>query len=97
MEPMTSPIINPGASPASKKMAIVWIIVALLVLAAVVWYYFIYYIPLPSLPSGPDEVTVKLEQQSTSDELSAIDQDLEVTELGNLDQELGDIDALLAP
>lgn len=97
MEPMTPPIISPEQAPAaSKKMAVIWIVVAVAVLVGIGWYYFFYFIPLPSVPSGPDEATTKLEQQSSSDEVSAIEQDLGATDLGDLDKELGDIDAVLS-
>lgn len=39
-----------------------------------------------------DKQTVKLESQSSSSDVDAIEKDLNDTELDNLDQELGDID-----
>ena len=46
--------------------------------------------------SEEDETTIELEQQSSSDEISAIEADLETTDLSKLDQELEEIEAELA-
>jgi len=45
--------------------------------------------------SQPDESTQQLLQQGTSDEIVDIEQDLNMTDLENLDAELGNIDAEL--
>jgi len=42
-----------------------------------------------------DHSTEALGTQGTSDEIAAIEEDLDLTDLGNLDAELGDIDAEL--
>ena len=43
----------------------------------------------------PDPITESLEEQSSSDELDAIEADLNMTDLDNLTQELEDIDTEL--
>lgn len=93
MEPMNP---YPTSAAPARKTAWIWIIVALVVVLAVAWYYYAYY-RAPGAPTGEDAATLKLEQQSSSDELGAIDQDLNATSLEGLDRELSDIDRELAP
>lgn len=75
---------------------IVWIVIALVVVAAAVWYYGAGY-PSPLGPTaGQDAATARLGTQETSDDARAIEADIMATDLSGLDQELGDIDAELA-
>ena len=82
-------------TPRPAKALVLWIGIAVIAIAAAIlaWYYY-----SPSwLPAGPDAATLKLESQGTSDEVSAIEQDLSATDLTDLDKELSDIEAELAP
>jgi hypothetical protein len=47
--------------------------------------------PEPSVRDIEDDL-IKLEEQSESDELEAVEKDLEGTDLSNLDQEMGQIE-----
>lgn len=53
-------------------------------------------LPTPSPVVEIDTMTSALEQQGTSDEISAIEADLEETDFSTLDQELSDIEAELS-
>lgn len=54
--------------------------------------------PTPTLPAKPTMVVDELTIQSSSDELRAIQADLEATDLSGIDQELGEIEKeLTAP
>ena len=82
----------PGqVSPTNKSRVglVVGIIVALLVLALMVYYARQGLREAP--PVQPTDIQA-LEQQGTTDEVAAVEQDLAATDLGNLDKELGDID-----
>lgn len=70
-----------------------WLILAaaVLVLAAAGWYLVRYRASAPA-----DSATARLQTQGASDELPAIESDLNATDLGGLDAELSDIDAELA-
>ena len=91
-----NPISGIPTTSRSKKALALWLAVAVVVIAVVIWYYYAYY-AAPLLPRGPDAATTRLETQGTSDEVSAIEQDLNATDLGDLDKELSDIEAELAP
>ena len=45
----------------------------------------------PAIDQDVDQMTQELEEQSTSDEVNAIEQDLENTDLNYLDQEMEEI------
>ncbi len=84
-----------------------WVALGILAAAtAGVWYYYAYYGspalgPSPSVPSPetvsalPDEATMSLKEQGTSDEVGDIERDINATGLDDLDRELGDIGAEL--
>lgn len=89
-----------------KKHKTSWIgLAVLLLLAGLVWSYYTYsssdsdvnfenYIPRRSKTVNvSDPATTMLEKQSASDGVSAIEQDLNATDLNGLDKELADIDA----
>jgi len=71
----------------NKKL--LWLVIILVVVAVgayVGWNFF------KAGPISPADTSLKqLEKQGTSDELSAIEADLNATDLSNLDKELGDI------
>lgn len=52
--------------------------------------------PTPTPLVETDSMTTALEQQETSDEISAIEKDLQVTDFSNLDKELTDIESELS-
>ncbi len=52
--------------------------------------------PSPAVEAQIDEDTAALEEQGTSDEISAIEEDLETTDFSNLDKELSEIESELA-
>jgi hypothetical protein len=52
--------------------------------------------PSPAVETHIDEDTAALEEQGTSDEISAIEEDLEATDFSNLDKELSEIESELA-
>ena len=92
--------------PARVKTStgLIIVIVAALAVGAGLWYYFSYYNPEPSIdspavrrPAVDDAMTARLQRQGTSDELGAIEADLQTTDLSGLDQELADIEAELEP
>lgn len=89
---MTQEQMNPISRTAADRSgnAVVWGIVVVVVIAAAaaVWYF---YRPLPA--PAEDAATKQLETQSASDDVDAIDQDLQQTDLNDLDKELTDIDA----
>lgn len=74
--------------------AVVWGIVVVIVIAAAAaaWYF---YMPFPVPAPAEDNATKTLETQSSSDDVNAIDQDLQQTDLNNLDKELSDINTAL--
>lgn len=53
-------------------------------------------ISFPSLQVEVDTMTSALEQQDTSDEITAIEADLEATDLSEIDKELADIEEELS-
>lgn len=88
---MNQPMMPEGTS--QKKMWL-WLVVGavvIIVLAALWWFW-----QGPTAPAEENGATTALETQGTSDEVSAIDTDLQATDLGNLDAELEDIDSELA-
>lgn len=84
--------INPVSRPAAGRPgnAVVWGIVVVVVIAAAAaaWYF---YRPLPA--PAEDNATKALETQNSSDDVNAIDRDIQQTDLNDLDKELTDIDA----
>lgn len=100
-----APVTSAGdAEP--KKLETSWIgLAVLLLLAGLVWSYYTYsnsdfgvnlvnYAPRRSKSVEiSDPATTMLEKQDTSDGVSAIEQDLNATDLNGLDKELTDIDA----
>lgn len=97
MEPISPfPAQTPAPADASAKQSKpMWIIAAVVVIAvaALAWYFSVS--RAPALPAGEDAATKALETQGASDEIEAIDADLETTDLEGLDQELQDIEAEL--
>ncbi len=82
--------MDEAMNQSSKKNWWVWLVVAVIVVVAVIFY-------LRSgtpIPSG-DSATEALQQLGTSDEVTAIEQDLGATDLSDLDKELSDIEAEL--
>lgn len=73
--------------------AVVWGVVVVIVIAAAAAWYF--YMPLPVPAPAEDNATKTLETQSSSDDVNAIDQDLQQTDLNDLDKELSDINTAL--
>ncbi len=75
-----------------------WVALALIVLAVIFGFY-LYRSGGPSYGPGTAETSGATEeqllQQDTSDEMSAIEKDVNQTNLIDLDKELGDIDAQL--
>lgn len=88
---MTTTSIPGQVSPTNKSRAgiVAGVIVALLILAGIVYYARQARQLAPATPSADIQA---LEEQGTSDSVAAIEQDLVGTDLGNLDQELGDIE-----
>lgn len=82
-------IINQGAG----KNWWAWVIVA--IIAVLIVFYFSFSSRTPTDKTIPDKTTQALEQVGTSDEVSAIEQDLGATDLSGLDKELSDIEAEL--
>lgn len=71
--------------------AVVWgIVILVVIVAAAAWYF---YAPLAAPAPAEDAATKQLETQSASDDVDAINQDLQQTELNNLDKESTDINA----
>lgn len=77
-------------NPTNKSHAgfVAGIIVALLILAGLVYYA---RQQRQTVPAPLSDIQA-LEEQRTSDEVAAIEQDLTETDLGDIDQELGDIE-----
>ncbi len=80
------------------------IIVILILIAGLAYLWQNFPEQSPGMPSGmsgedienlPDEATQSLESQSSSDEISAIEADLNSTDLHNIDAELDTINAEL--
>jgi cytoskeletal protein RodZ len=88
---MNQPIMETASSPKKMWMWLVIGAVIIVALAAVWWFW-----QVPAGPVGADSTTAALEQQGTSDEVAAIDADLQATDLDDLDAELDAIDAELA-
>ena len=98
-----APVIEEGID--FKKF---WFIPLLIVLVVIIVVGMIWAIDkgllLPQLSPSPtatpstaiDESTAALEEQGSSDEIEAIEADLENTDLSNIDQELTDIENELA-
>jgi hypothetical protein len=78
----------------SSKTATVWAVVAIVIIAALAWYY--YFAPYAGRENGEDAATQALERQGSSDEVSAIEPDLNSTDFTDLDREVFDLDAELA-
>ncbi|HEY4497721.1 MAG TPA: hypothetical protein VJC20_03155 [Candidatus Paceibacterota bacterium] len=85
---MTSMPVQVSPTNKSHVGFVVGIIVALLVLAGILYYAR----QARQLAPAPLSDIQALEEQGTSDEITAIEQDLAKTDLGNLDQELSDIE-----
>ena len=87
---------QPTEQHKSKTSLVIGIVALLIVLA-----FAIFYLrggdlgSLPGLSNKMNDVQT-LEQQGTSDEITAIEQDLAATDLGNLDKELDSIDQELS-
>lgn len=99
-----------GGQPQSRSHKTSWIaLVVFVLIAAGVWYYYAYYYINVSQTEGPqgyslppratvdDSSTLSLQQQGTSDEVGDIENDLNATDLNNLDRELSDIEAQFNP
>jgi cytoskeletal protein RodZ len=85
---------------ASKNMIIVVVIAVIVVVLALMYMWGArvqenMQTPDENLPTLPatDEQTEALKQVSTSDELDAIEDDLDMTDLDNLDADLADLEA----
>ena len=97
-------LLNPmmgGVTPPAKKSGMLWAIIALLIVAllAAAWFYYYGSVSGPqgtSAPGAGDAATTELQTQGSSDDIAAIESDLNATDLGGLDAELGDIEAELA-
>ena len=97
MEPMKPMSPAPGPQPLRTGAWAIIVIIALII-AAAAWYYYAYY---PSggayqAPNGMGSEVANQPALGTSDGVSAIEQDLNATDLGDLDRGLADIDAELA-
>lgn len=70
-----------------------WLVIGAVVIVVLVavWRFW----QAPAAPGGEDTTTA-LETQGTSDEVVAIDADLQATDLNDLDAEVDDINAELA-
>lgn len=79
------------------------IILALVIVAATVWYYYFMFEEMTTYTppqvhqsaARADDATQALEAQGTSDEVSAIETDLNLSNYESLDAELGSIDSEL--
>ena len=77
----------------NNKKSKTWLVVLtiIVVLAVLAWFAYSYRTIL--IPSGGSESQLnKLESQGTSDEISEIEKDLNVTSLGDLNSEITDIE-----
>ncbi|MCX6724857.1 MAG: hypothetical protein NTV20_02030 [Candidatus Shapirobacteria bacterium] len=52
--------------------------------------------PQPTSTVIADETTIKLETQSDSDEIGAIENDIKATDLSNIDKEMADIEGAIS-
>ncbi len=87
MEQNIKPNIEPGIEPKSKKYPIVLIIGAVVVLIGLgIWYW---QIQTTTIPTAPATAPLTVEEDSTS----AIDQELDSVDIGDLDKEFQAIDA----
>lgn len=81
---------NFGPRPMNQKKSKAWLAIVVIIVLAVL-AYFVYFMRIANRePAEP--IVNQLESQGTSDEVSAIEQDLSGTSLGGLDSELTDID-----
>lgn len=77
----------------TKNQVLLLIIAFLIVIIAILSWQKSLLVPAPA---PQDFQTTKLQQQGTSDEISAIERDLETTDLSDLDRELEDIERELS-
>ncbi|MDO8600439.1 MAG: hypothetical protein Q7R73_02335 [bacterium] len=87
---MNQPMMQSGSSQKNMWMWLVIGAVVIVALAAVWWFW------QGGVLGGEDAGTAMLEKQGTSDEVEAIDADLQATDLEDLDAETDAIDAELA-
>jgi flagellar basal body-associated protein FliL len=81
---------QPTMLPEPKKKVWLWVVIAIVVILALGAAYYYYYIYSPSLTGGQTEgVEPAL---GTSDEVQAIENDLNATNLDNLDSDLDAIE-----